>query len=208
MRRMHGNSLNSFLCALLVSLCLLAPAIAWEHDEERARKFEELEKQYGDAPDELAFAKARWLTQRGNGFGEKRELERAIDAFEAAIDIRPDYFPAYLSLTLAHLSSEDYDRAIDTIENAPVTMEIDGTDVGGFEYDVYYMKVLAYTSIPDNTRGLAAAREALEVLDDPRIQEQRERAEAMGVAAAGSGEGIIEMLDRYVRIQEWRRGIR
>lgn len=190
---------------LLASTCLLAPA-AGSEDREKADKFKELERQHADSPDYLDLTKASWLTKRGNTYGQRGELDEAIVAFREAIEIRRDYFPAYLSLALAYRGKEQYEPAIEAIESAPATMDFNGNELGGFEYDVYYVKMLVYAAIPDHDKGLEAAREGLAVLDDPAIRERRQRAEKFGVVGPGSGSQIVELLEKYVKIRESRSG--
>lgn len=192
------------LCVLLASWCLLVPAAAASGDVEKAEKFEALEKAHSDSPRYLKLTKASWLTKRGNTYGEQGELDKAIDSFKEAIDIREDYFPAYVSLALAYRAKAQYGDAIDSIESAPGTMIFGGEEVGGFEYDVYYIKMLVYSAIPDHEKGVAAAREGLEVLDDSTIQGERQRAEKLGIAGPGSGSTIVELLEKYVKIRESR----
>ena len=201
---MRGMSKRLNLCLLLVSAWLAATAAAGSEDNEKAQVFEGLEQKHADSPGYLELTKASWLTKRGNSYVEKGELDNAIDSFEEAIGIRRDYFPAYVSLALAYLVKERYSRAIETIERAPTTMNFSGNELGGFEYDVYYVKMLVYAGIPNHEQGLESAREGIEVLDDPRIREQRERAEKAGVAGPGSGRKIVELLEKYVKIQESR----
>lgn len=202
---MHRASRYVSWCLLLASWCLLAPAAAaGSDDEQKAEKFEELEKAHADSPDHLKLTKAIWLTRRGNTHVEQGDLDSAIDSFKEAIDIRRDYFPAYVSLALAYRAKERFSRAIETIESAPETMVFEGRELGGFEYDVYYVKMLVYAAIPDHEKGLAAAREGLEVLDDAGIKEQREQAEQFGIVGPGSGSKIIELLEKYVKIREYR----
>lgn len=188
-------------CVLLASWCLPVPAAAGSGDVEKAEKFEALEKAHSDSPRYLKLTKASWLTKRGNTYGTQGELDKAIDSFKEAIDIREDYFPAYVSLALAYRATAQHGDAIDTIESAPATMIFGGQEVAGFEYDVYYIKMLVYSDIPDHEKGVAAAREGLEVLDDSTIQRQRQRAEKLGVVGPGSGETIVELLEKYVRIR-------
>lgn len=201
---MLSTSRPRLLFLLLASICLSGPAAAADSDADKARRFEELEKQYPDSPGELKLAKAGWLTERGNSHGQQGDIDQAVDSLTEAIDIKQDYFPAYISLALAYRAGEQYDKALETIERAPTTMDFHGAELGGFEYDVYYVKLLVYNAIPDHDRGLASAREALEVLDDPAIRERRKRAEEAGVVSAGSGAKIIEVLQKYVKIREAR----
>jgi len=201
---MGGASKRTSLFVLLVSACLLGPAAFGSDNGEKARKFEELEKRHGDSPSYLKLTKASWLTKRGNTYGEQGELDKAVDSFKEAIEIRRDYFPAYVSLALAYRGKERYGKAIETIEDAPTTMDVNGKEHGGFEFDVYYVKMLVYAGIPDHEKGLESAREGIEALGDPQIEEARQRTEKAGLAGPGSGSKIVELLEKYVKIQESR----
>lgn len=192
------------LCVLLILGCFLASVYADSGDLSKREKFEELEQEYADSPSYLKLTKASWLTTRGNTYGRQGELGKAVDSFKEAIDIRQDYFPAYISLALAYRAEERYDEAIERIESAPGTMDFNGNELGGFEYDVYYIKMLVYAAVPDHEKGLASAREGLEVLDDPVVKGQRQRAEKFGVVGPGSGTKIVELLEKYVKIRESR----
>lgn len=201
---MRRASKCASLFVLLVPAWLLGPAAFGSDNGEKARKFEELEKRHGDSPGYLKLTKASWLTKRGNTYGEQGELDKAVDSFKEAIEIRRDYFPAYISLALAYRGKELYGKAIETIEDAPTTMNFNGKELGGFEYDVYYIKMLVYAGIPDHAQGLESAREGIEILDDPEVKEARQRTEEAGIAGPGSGSKIVELLEKYVKIQESR----
>lgn len=201
---MRRRSMGIVLLVLIMSTWPPLFAAATGDDAEKAAKFKELEEAYSESPDYLKLAKASWLTSRGNTYGQQGELAKAIDSFKEAIDMRRDYFPAYLSLALAYRENEQFTNAIEAIEAAPGTMKFKGTELGGFEYDVYYVKVLVYAAIPDHEKGLQAAREGLEVLDDSKVKGQRQRAEKFGIVARGSGTKIVELLEKYVKIRESR----
>jgi tetratricopeptide (TPR) repeat protein len=195
---MRRTSLLALLTALILSAWIAGPVSADGFEEEKAAKFEELESRHADSPEYMKLAKAAWLTQRANAFGQQGELDRAVAVLEEAIDIRRDYFPAWLALALAHRAGERYDKALETIEAAPGSMRFRGEELSGFEYDVYYVKMLVHRAIPDHQAGLKSAREGLEVLDDPALEERRKRAEEAGVVGPGSGEAIVQILTRYV----------
>lgn len=201
---MRRNSLVTVSWLLAILLVALPPAASQAGDGAKADKFQELEARHADAPERLALAKARWLTERGNAAGQAGELDDAITRLREAIEIKNDYFPAHLSLALAHRGNGQHEQALRVINDAPLTMRISGSELGGFEYDVYYVRMLIYSDIPDHDRGLAAAREGLEVLDDPEIREQRQRSEELGVVGEGSGLQIYDVLERYVKIRESR----
>lgn len=204
---MHRKLLYPAACAALSALLAAAPA-SGESDgnaePSRAEKFEELEARHADDPQRLALAKARWLTERGNAAGQAGELDDAISRLREAVKIKQDYFPAHLSLALAELTNGQHERALQVINEAPRTMQFGGSEVGGFEHDVYYVRMLIYDNMADHDKGLAVAREGLEVLDDPEIKEERQRLEELGVVGEGSGSQIYGMLERYVKLRESR----
>lgn len=202
---MHRKLLHPAACAALSALLAAAPANGdGDAEPSRAEKFEELEARHADDPQRLALAKARWLTERGNAAGQAGELDAAIERLRGAVEIKQDYFPAHLSLALAHLSDGQHERALQVINEAPRTMRFGGSEVGGFEHDVYYVRMLVYDNMPDHEKGLAVAKEGLEVLDDPEIKEQRRRLEELGVVGEGSGSQIYGVLERYVKLRESR----
>lgn len=203
---MHKTPACHAGCAAALLLLFMMPATGADGDEAKEQKFKELEQRHQDAPGRLSLTKAKWLTERGNSRGEQGDLDRAITDLREAIDIKQDYIPAYISLALAYRAGERYGEALEVIEKAPTRMKLGDTELGGFEYDLYYLRMLVYAAIPDHEQGIAAAREGIRVLDDPAIQEQRRRAEQAGVAGAGSGSRIVGFLERYVRVQESRRG--
>lgn len=203
---MHARPAGICFLVLIMSVCLPLSASAVDGDGEKAAKFKELEQAYPDSPNHVTLAKASWLTSRGNTYGQNGELDKAVDSFKEAIATKQDYFPAYLSLALAYRAKEQYGKAIEAIESAPGTMSFDGQELGGFEYDVYYVKMLVYAAIPDHEKGLASAREGLEVLDDSKVKGRRQRAEKLGVVGRGSGSKIVELLEKYVKIREARDG--
>lgn len=205
MNKRNITATGAAFAAVLLFLFALPPAGA-AGDETKEEKFRELAQRYPDSPGRLSLAKARWLTERGNAHGEQGALDRAIADFQEAIDIRQDYVPAYISLTLAHRAGEQYDKALEVIEETPSRMKVGDTELGGFQYDRYYLRMLVYAAIPDHGKGVASAREGIRVLNDPEIREQRRRAEKAGVAGAGSGSRIISFLERYVKAQEPGRG--
>lgn len=200
-----GAALAVPLAVLLAVLLAAAPANSDSGGESsRAEKFEELESRHADDPQRLALTKARWLTERGNAAGQAGELDDAVSRLREAVEIKQDYFPAHLSLALAHLSDGQHERALRVINEAPRTMQFGDSEVAGFEHDVYYVRMLIYDNMADHEKGLAVAREGLEVLDNPEIKEERRRLEELGVVGEGSGSQIYGVLERYVKIRESR----
>ncbi len=205
MKQYNTGMVGSALAAVVLLLVAL-PAASAGGDETKEEKFRELAQKYPDSPDRLSMAKARWLTERGNSHGERGALDHAINDFREAIDIRRDYVPAYIALTLAYRAGERYDEALEVIKEMPSRMKLRDTELGGFQYDQYYLRMLVYAAIPDHERGIASAREGIRILNDPEIQEQRQRAENAGIAGAGSGSRIVSFLERYLKAQQPGRG--
>lgn len=205
MKRYNIGAIGSALAVVMLLLAGL-PAAGAGGDEMKEEKFRELAQKYPDSPGRLSMAKARWLTERGNSHGQGGALDPAIADFREAIDIRRDYVPAYIALTLAYRAGERYDEALEVIEKMPSRMKLGDTELGGFQHDQYYLRMLVYAAIPDHEKGIAAAREGIRILNDPEIQEQRRRAENAGLAGAGSGSRIVSFLERYLKAQQPGRG--
>lgn len=190
---------------LLGVLALITPSPAAEDgtgDVARSEKFQQLEEKYSDSPAYLELTKANWLTNRGNTHGRNKEMQQAIVDFKDAIAIKQDYFPAHLSMALAYKEMGEYDKAIMALDEAPTDMSMEGKDLGGFEYDIYYVRLLVYNEIPDDEKALQTARTALDVLQDPQIVDERQQAEQFGLVAAGSGESIVEYMKTYVQAHQ------
>lgn len=205
MKLYNTGGLGSALAAVVLLLVAL-PAAGAGGDETKEEKFRALAQKYPDSPGRLSMAKARWLTERGNSHGQAGTLDLAIADFKEAINIRRDYVPAYIALTLAYRAGERYEEALEVIEEMPSRMKVGDAELGGFQYDQYYLRMLVYAAIPDHGKGIASAREGIRVLNDPEIQEQRRRAENAGLAGAGSGSRIVSFLERYLKAQQPGRG--
>jgi lipoprotein NlpI len=63
---------------------------------------------HADTPADLATA----FNNRGNAFDAKGELDRAIEDYNQAIQLRPDYAAAFNNRGNAHTGKHEYDRAI------------------------------------------------------------------------------------------------
>lgn len=187
------------LCALITPSLVAAEGIV---DVDRSEKFQQLEEKYADSPEYLDLTRANWLTNRGNTHGRNKEMQQAIVDFKDAIEIKQDYFPAYLSMALAYKEMGEYDKAIMTLDEAPTDMNMEGNDLGGFEYDIYYVRLLVYNEMPDDERALQTARTALDVLQRPQIVDERRQAEEFGLVATGSGESIIEYMKTFVQAHQ------
>jgi hypothetical protein len=66
--------------------------------EQKEKKFRELERAFGSSTEMIAVQKATWLSCRGNSLGERGKLEEAIQDFEEAIRVKNDHIPSYFSL--------------------------------------------------------------------------------------------------------------
>lgn len=95
-------------------------------NDDKDEKFKEFESKFIDDVEMVAFAKATWLTSRGNHFGDCGKLEEAMNDFREAIDIKTDHLPAHLGLAIALEKSGLHDQALGIINSAPEEMIFKG----------------------------------------------------------------------------------
>ena len=89
-------------------------------DKEKTKKFEEL--------GEDNFAKAVWLTNRANYFGQNNMMAESITDFTEAIVLKNDHLPAYLGMAIAYSIKEqgNFNEGKKVIEKAPSEMRMGG----------------------------------------------------------------------------------
>ncbi|MHA2061641.1 MAG: hypothetical protein ACW963_05045 [Candidatus Sifarchaeia archaeon] len=186
-------------------LMLLIVADSYVHaqlsssDNQKVEKFRDLEKEYDGFPEMIRLAKASWLTSRGNHYGQQRLLGRAISQFTEAITIKGDFIPAYLSLGIAYREKGMYQEALSILEKAPSKLKIDGSELGGFEFDLYNAITSVYVAMQNKSKALEYAKKTLAVANDPERIEQRQFAEKSGVISTGSDAEIIELLKQLIQ---------
>ena len=106
------------------------PFKSTDPNKQKKEKFRDLEKEFSDFPEMLAFTKATWLSSRGNNFGEQGKLDEAIQDFEEAIQLKPDHLPSYCSLSIAYQRKGMTDKAKAILDATPEEMKLDGKVVG------------------------------------------------------------------------------
>lgn len=87
-------------------------------DNQKIEKIRRFERQYEGYPEMIRSNKTAWLTSRGNYYGEKGNLDKAISSFKEAISIKSDFTPAYISLGIAYREKGMHQEALAIIEIA------------------------------------------------------------------------------------------
>ena len=94
------------------------------------RQFKILEQRYKGDDETIKNQKAIWLTCRGNNYGERNKLDKAIADFEKAIKLKDDFLPAYLGLAIAwSRKGEDY-KFEKILQSTPEEMKLHGKIIG------------------------------------------------------------------------------
>jgi len=88
-------------------------------DSKKKTQFKKIEQQLAGDSDMINFTKARWLTSRGNYYGQQNWLNQAITDFKEAITLNPNYTPAYVSLSICYRVKRMFSEAITILEKAP-----------------------------------------------------------------------------------------
>ena len=70
----------------------------------------------------------KWF-QGGNNAGDKKEYDKAIECYQKAIEINPDFADAYYNMGIAYRHKENYDKAIECYQKV---IEIDPEDADAY----------------------------------------------------------------------------
>lgn len=165
-------------------------------ENQKNTKFRKIEKQYAGVQEMIGFTKASWLNSRGNHYGHQGNLNQAILDFKEAIELKPDYIPAYLSLSVAYRESRLFDKALEVLNRAPRRMLIFGKEVAGDDFDLYNCIGAVYLLMGDKLNAIYYVKKALGAINDPKRKEQLEFAKRAGVISEKEEDDaqMIEML--------------
>ena len=99
-----------------------------EKDDQKIKKFNELERDHFNDEIMINFTKAVWLTSRANYSAQRNMLVEAIADFIEAIELKKDHLPAYLGMALAVTFKEqgNFNEGKKVIEKAPSEMRMGG----------------------------------------------------------------------------------
>ncbi len=101
-----------------------------DSEQQKAEKFKELEKMFGGDKEFENNAKATWLVSRGNHYGDKGMLDKALEDFEEALKLQPDHLSAHVSRAMVYAKKGDKKKAEQLLEEMPEEMKVDGNVVG------------------------------------------------------------------------------
>jgi len=99
----------------------------------------------------------KWF-QGGNNAGDKKEYDKAIECYQKAIEIDPDYGGAYKGMGTAYFYKENYEKAIECYQKA---VDIDPEDAGA-----YNNMGLAYSNKGNDDKAIECYQKAIEIDPD------------------------------------------
>jgi tetratricopeptide (TPR) repeat protein len=128
-------------------------------------KFRELEAQYPGDPEMVNFAKATWLTSRGNYFGQQKDLNRAIADFKEAIRLRPKFVQAHISLGIAYREKGMLKKAVETFQTAPHFEELPGNKMIDHRFQIFNQLGFTYVVCGNKGKALEYLEGSLEIYE-------------------------------------------
>ena len=75
----------------------LSKIFGTDPESEMSKKFQEIERQFGNESKMVDLAKAQWLANRGDDFRRRNQFDQAIKDYEWAIIFNPKHLSAYMS---------------------------------------------------------------------------------------------------------------
>lgn len=171
------------------------------HDDQKNKKFKELEEQFEENQEMLDFVKASWLVSRGNNLGLQGKIDEAIIDFKESIKLKQDYIPAYVSLGTAYREKRMISDALFILNSAPRRMKIFGKEIDGFEFDLYNAIAAVYLLMGDKVKTIEYAKIALEAANNPKRKEQIKFAKQSGVIYEKENDDLemIEILKSIIQ---------
>jgi tetratricopeptide (TPR) repeat protein len=151
---------------------------------------------------DTALTKAARLTSEGNYYGERGNLDRAIQCFQRAISAKPDHVPAHLALATAYREKREYQRALEVLSSAP--SESDAGDPMNFAFEIAFQKASVLIAkyrrtgfqeeMPDLVAALEQARE-IGRRPTQATEPQRTAARALGMDLEAERQEKMSMID-------------
>jgi tetratricopeptide (TPR) repeat protein len=105
------------------------------------------------------------LNNRGVAYLNLRELDEALEDFEAAIELEPEYAEAYANRGRIRLDREDYELAIEDLDRA--------IEIAESLTEAYGNRGLAYQYLGDDEQALADFTQAIEIDNNPQAYYNR-----------------------------------
>ena len=132
-------------------------------ESEMSKKFQEIERQFGNESKMVDLAKAQWLANRGDDFRRRNQFDQAIKDYEWAIIFNPKHLSAYMSWGAVLRKKGMLKEAIDILEKAP-------KEPNGFN-DYYVHELLfglggMYMEMGDNGRARDYLEKSLKVYNN------------------------------------------
>lgn len=168
-------------------------------ESQKIAKFQELERQFGGDSEMANFAKAAWLTSRGNHYGQQNQLDQAIADFKEAIALNPNHTPAYLSLGIAYRAKKMFKEAIAILEKGPKESKVYGDQTIDQRFGIYFHLGLVYTDMGDKKKAIEYLEKALKANDEmsrnPKTIEQQEILKKIGTVGEQEEREHEEMIE-------------
>jgi tetratricopeptide (TPR) repeat protein len=154
-----GDTMRFLFAAALAAAFTLswaAPSLAdLCYDYVEARQYDEAieqcTKQYDNA--QTNRNRAIILNNRGNAYYYKGQYDRAIEDYNNAIELNPNYTHAYYNRGLAYYQKVQYDRAIEDYNNA-IELNPNYTHAYNNRGNAYYQKVQYDRAIEDYDKAI------------------------------------------------------
>lgn len=178
-------------------------------ESQKNQKFRELEKQFGkdsiwNAPEMINFAKAAWLTSRGNYFGSQNQLDLAIKDFKEAIALEPNHAPAHISLGIAYRAKGIFEKAIEVLENAPQKSKLDGKETADARFGIFLNLGLVYMDMGDKKKAVDYLEKALKIngflTRDPEMIRQQEILKEIGTVDVSTEQEHEKMIENIKKL--------
>jgi|GEM_PF-2100815 len=168
-------------------------------ESQKITKFQELERQFGGDSEMANFAKAAWLTSRGNHYGQQNQLDQAIADFNEAVVLNPNHTPAYLSLGIAYRAKRMFKEAIAVLERAPKESKVYGDQTIDQRFGIYFHLGLVYMDMGDKGKAIEYLEKSLkaneEMKRNPKTVEQQEILRKIGTVGEHEEMEHEEMID-------------
>jgi tetratricopeptide (TPR) repeat protein len=111
--------------------------------------------------------------ERGGKYLAEKQYDLAIKEFDKALEIKPDFYPAYYDRGSAHSGKGNYDLAIADFDSV--------LKLSPKFYPAYYMRGVAYKLKGGEARAVSDFREVLKLSNHPEVlQNTRKHLQELG----------------------------